>query len=112
MRPPGVLSNRPKIALVALNITSVTPTVNVEGGGGGGGGGAGCSTVAGGAAGSVAVAAAAGAAGAGFTGATGVGITTTEYLLYSNNRFKKSTLSGDTFFSTMAHFTPLSSSNK
>ena len=37
--PSCALRSLPKIALVGLNITSVTPTVNVEGGGGGGGGG-------------------------------------------------------------------------
>ena len=93
--PSGALSSLPKIAFVGLNITSVTPTVNVEGGGGGGGGNssAAAMTAAAGVAGvmapceSAAALLSAGAAagfgagfavgGEGFAGATGVGITIT-----------------------------------
>lgn len=85
------------MALVGLNVTSVTPIVNVDGGGGAVS--TGTSAVA------VAVAVEAAALGGGDA------TTTTVYLFNSNNGFKKSTRCCDAFFSTMAHLTPFNSSN-
>jgi len=84
-----------------LNITSVTPTVNVSGAGGGAG-----------AAGPAEVSAPPGATGAAAPLGGGLGTTTTVYPLYSNSPRKKSTRPLAAFFSTTAHFTPFSSSNK
>jgi len=134
MRPPGVFNKRPKMAMMGLKVTSVTPIVNKDGGGGvGGGSTTGDSTVGGStlagvvlsvvapateAVASVDPAAATGFGAAGFAvppGGTGFGsaaaTTTTVYLLNSNSCFKKSVRSFDTFFSTMAHLTPSNSSN-
>src|ERR1035437_4291278 len=82
--------------------------VNVEGAGGGGGSGGG----GGGAAGcpSVPGAAATTGLGVGFTGGGGVGAVITVYPLCSKSFLRNSTLSGETFFSTMEQRTPLSSS--
>src|SRR5581483_1441436 len=78
--PPGVRNNLPKIAFTGLNITSVTPTVNVSGV----------------------------KAPSPFGG--GLGTTTPVYPLHSSSPRRKSTRPPATFFSTMAHFTPFSSS--
>src|SRR3990172_8181175 len=83
----------------------VTPTVNIEGAGCGGGGGG--TTAA------VAVAASVGGAtglGAGFTGGGGVGTVITVYPLRSKSFLRNSTLSGETFFSTMEQRTVFISS--
>src|ERR1043165_3660703 len=74
---------------MGLNVTSVTPTVNVKG-------------TAGGAPSSVEVVAAFGG---------GLGTVTTVYPFSSRSCFKKSDRSFDAFFSTMAHLTPSRSSN-
>src|ERR1035437_8019277 len=81
--------------------------VNVEGAGGGGGGNGG------GGGGSACPSAPAGGAtgfGAGLTGGGGVGAVITVYPLCSKSFLRNSTLSGETFFSTMEQRTPLSSS--
>lgn len=91
----------PNMALVTLNITSVTPIVKVEGGGGGSiGVGAGVPSAVG-----------AGAAGLAAALGGGEGMVITAYPLYSSIFLRKATRSGETFFSTMAHFTPSRSSN-
>ena len=92
------------MALIGLKRRSVTPTVKVVGTGGGGGGG-------GGAAASVMPSVA--ATGFGGTAALGgaLAATTTVYLFSSRRYFRNSTLSGETFFSTIAHLIPFSSSD-
>ena len=107
------------MALVGLKRTSVTPTVKLYGGGGGGGGGGtGVSCTGGGAetsspvtTGAAGIAGAAGLGGGAATLGGGLATTTTVYPLNSSRSFRKETRSGDTFFSTMAHLTPSSSSN-
>ena len=93
MVPFSVFKRRPKIALVALKVKSVTPTVNVVGAAGASGtGGAGAGVVVS----PSAAGAVTGAAGA----ALGAGLptTTTWYLFNSNNCFKNATRSGLAFF--------------
>ena len=95
------------MALIGLKVTSVTPMVKVSGAGGKGG-----ASIGGGGGGSVpSCAVATGFGGAGFAAGAGVGTTTTKYLLNSKSFFRNSVLPGETFFSTMAHFTPFRSSN-
>src|SRR5258708_39160785 len=94
--PSGVFRRRPKMALVGLNMTSVTPMVKVAGGGGAAGEGGGTD--------------AGGAAGAALGG--GLGPTTTVYPLDSSSRRRKSIRACEAFFSTTAHLIPSNSSNK
>src|SRR5689334_12158165 len=94
-------SSLPKIALVGLKVTSVTPIVNVSGGGG-----AGTSTV-----GVTASVAPCGFGGAGAAFGGGEATTITVYLFNSSNGFKNATRSADAFFSTIAHLIPFNSSN-
>lgn len=91
------------MALIALKVRSVTPTVKVVGAGGGVGAAGVGATV------SPSTELGEGAEGAAF--GAGLYTTTTSYLLNSNNFFKNATRSALAFFSTIAHFAVPKSSN-